>query len=40
MYLFRPHIKIEGLTVYIFEFLSVLLEVQGTQQAPPSRLSD
>ena len=41
MYLFRPHIKTEGLTANIIEFLSSSdLQLWRTQQAPPSRLSD
>ena len=41
MYLFRPHIKIEGLAFYIFEFLSVLFTSLGNTTSPSAgRLSD
>ena len=41
MDIFRPHIKREGLTANISEFLSSSdLQLWGTQQAPPSRLRD
>ena len=41
MYIFRPHVKTEGLTANIFDFPSSSdLQLWGTQQAPPSRLSD
>ena len=34
MYLFRPHIKIKGLSVYISEFLSVLFTSLGNTTNP------
>ena len=41
MYIFRPHVKTEGLTANIFDFPSSSdLQLWGTQQAPLSRLSD
>ena len=39
MYLFRPHIKIEGLTVYIFEFLSFLFTSLANTTSPSESLS-